>query len=169
MSTKTLILMIILIIMAMTGTLSAAVFNVPIDYTSIQSAIDVALPGDTVLIGNNNLPGIYNLPYFENIIIDKQLALIGAGGIISGQENGDAILISAGSCLLKKLVVYGSGHFQPAIGSWDAGIKIKYADSCTIDSCRMLGNAAGLVIEGSNYTQVRHNLIINNQVGIYFY
>lgn len=151
------------------GSLSAAILMVPADYATIQSAIDAASMGDTVMVGKNNVPNYYNFPYHEQIVVNKRIALIGAGGVIAGLKSGDAVLVTAESCFFKKLTISGSGDYQPSIGSWDAGIKLKYADSCIIDSCKILGNAAGLVIEGSNHCQVTHNTIINNKTGIYFY
>jgi len=43
----------------------------PGNYTTIQSAIDAANPGDTVFVYDDSSP------YYENIIIDKTISLIG--------------------------------------------------------------------------------------------
>ncbi|MHC4537296.1 MAG: pectinesterase family protein, partial [Planctomycetota bacterium] len=59
------------------------------EYTSIHEAIDNADDGDTIYV----LAGVY----YENIIINKTITLIGNGSIntiINGSENGDVILIN---------------------------------------------------------------------------
>ena len=72
----------------------AAVINVPGDQATIGAAIAAASPGDTINVG----AGIYA----ENLVIDKQLILQGAG---SGSTEIDAggvshgILLSTGGTL----------------------------------------------------------------------
>jgi hypothetical protein len=70
---------------------SGNVTRVPEDYKSVQTAIDAASPGSTIVIG----PRVYN----ESIIVNKNLTIIGKLGsepIFKGGGSGIAITLLAG-------------------------------------------------------------------------
>jgi len=72
-------------------------------YTTISAAIESAKDGDTVLVEN----GIY---FESNIIVDKQLALIGIGHpVIDAEENGYIFDISADSIIIKGFTLNNVG------------------------------------------------------------
>ena len=65
-------------------------------YSSIQSAIDNASDGDTILV--------YEGTYYESIVINKSISLIGEDNdktIIdyNNKDSGDIILINADECI----------------------------------------------------------------------
>jgi len=153
------------------GYSSAVILDVPNEYATIQGAIDAASIGDTVFINRNAISA-----YFEQLEINKSICLLGAGStglfttLIAGPLSGDVIHVTANSCVIKKIKIYGSGSQETADGAWDAGIKIDNADSCIIDSCVLMGNsAAGVAIGSSNNCIIRDNIFINNDAGLYFF
>jgi len=66
---------------------NAATINVPGDYTTIQDAIDNASDGDTIIVSGG--------PYYENIVIDKEIVLQGIGMPIIDGMGDVAIDITA--------------------------------------------------------------------------
>ncbi|HDN50445.1 MAG TPA: hypothetical protein ENG06_01560, partial [Thermoplasmatales archaeon] len=60
-----------------------ATITVPGDYGSIQDAIDHAEDGDTIIVSGG--------PYYENITIDKEIALQGTGMPVIDGMGGTAI------------------------------------------------------------------------------
>jgi len=66
----------------------------PGNYTFIQSAIDAAYSGDTVFVYDDSSP------YYENIVIQKSLILIGENKettFILGDESSDGIIVNISS------------------------------------------------------------------------
>ncbi len=125
----------------------------------------MALSGDTVLVQI----GIYN----EHLSINKPLSLIGQAmncTLIRGNDSGTVISITSPHVVVKKLTVIGSGDFHEEEQSWDAAIKITEADSCMIESCRLIDNGgAGIALSESSYCILNLNQIRRNHAGIYFY
>jgi nitrous oxidase accessory protein len=65
----------------------ASTIYVPDNYTTIQSAVNAAFPGDTIIVESGT--------YKENVIMDKKLTLIGdAFATIDAQGKGGAINIT---------------------------------------------------------------------------
>ena len=82
------------------------------NYTSIQQAIDNASTDDTIFVYDDSSP------YYENILINKTLSLIGENHlttIIDGNEsNGHLICITAESVMLTGFTLQHSGGIPNA-------------------------------------------------------
>jgi len=69
----------------------------PDNYSSIQSAIDDANPGDTVFVFDDSSP------YFEHLFLNKTLSLVGEnrdGTVVDSQHVGSVVEIYADGCLV---------------------------------------------------------------------
>lgn len=106
------------------------------NFSTIQDGIDTAHSGDTIFV--------YNGTYFENIVIDKKITLLGENRnntIIDGRESGNVIKINADNVTIQAFTIRHSGLIFP-----NAGI------NCS-----------------SNYNIIAENLLINNLYGITLY
>ena len=80
-------------------------------YKTIQSAVDVSNPGDTIFV----YPGTYT----EKVTVNKALTVTGSGAqntLIAGQENGDVVKITANGVDMSGFTVTGTGP-NPGAGS----------------------------------------------------
>lgn len=131
------------------------------DYSSIQLAIDDANQGDTVFIRS----GIY----YENIIIDKQLNLIGednSNTIIDGLQNDYVIKIEADKVYLSNLSVKNSKINQVNTSFFYTGILIE-SNFNNIQNCIINGNQYGIVIFNSTGNDIVNCDIYDNLGGVY--
>jgi len=107
------------------------------DYTSIQNAIDAANKGDTIYV--------YNGTYYENIVVNKTINLIGAS-----QE--------------KTIINYDKSRYG------QANIMIITANNCTIKGFRIINTISLSEIMGinvkSSYNIISNNAILNTTEGI---
>ena len=71
---KLYLLLSFLIVFSLVIGVQAAIHNVPGDYATIQAAIDAAAPGDTIEVEGG--------PYVEQLVINKNLNLVGIGNPI---------------------------------------------------------------------------------------
>ena len=101
--------------------------------TNIQKAIDHAKPGDTIKVPIGT--------YYENIIIDKPIKLIGEHTrltVINGNNSGSVITIYANGVTIKGFTIVNSGNHPNACG----------------------------VFVNSNNNVIQGNDIINNDFGV---
>jgi parallel beta-helix repeat protein len=104
------------------------------NYTKIQNAIDNSSDGDTVFVFDESSP------YFENVIINKAITLIGENRettIINGSQNGNVVFVKVDGVTISGFTIE-NGRFYLHAG---------------IDIC-------------ANYTTVSNNIIMNNYIGI---
>ena len=105
-------------------------------FQSIQTAINRAQPGDLIEVRAGT--------YDENLLIDKQLSLIGIDRpVVRGNGSGSVVVITAGSCVLRGFRVEHSG-----------------GDLQTEDS--------GILLKSSN-NRIEQNDLTDILYGIYFY
>lgn len=130
----------------------------PGNYTTIQSAIDNATPGDIVFV--------YNGTYPENIVIDRILSIEGEDKnttIIDGGRNG--YVVNVGSSWVN------ISGFTITRGStlWDySGIELDNVDKCSITNNIITDNLDGIRMTESNDTLIANNRIFSNhQYGIW--
>jgi len=113
----------------------------PNNYTTIQSAIDDAVDGDTVFVYDDSSP------YYEKVRVNKSINLIGENRettIIDGEEldHFDVIEIFADEAMITGFTIKNSGNLWPD----DVGIDIR-----------------------GNHTQIIDNVIENNHMGVYLH
>jgi len=123
---------------------SQTIIRVPDDYQTIQEAVDAASPGDIVLASAGT--------YYENVIIDKTLSLIGEGAntIIDGNGTGTVVSLIADNVYVSWFTIQNGE---------DYGILLR-SDGNTI-----LGNAITKnIFDGIQVSQSNHNKIIQNKI-----
>ena len=122
----------------------------PNNYTSIQSAIDDALDGDTVFVY------VRTYPYFENLIIDKSIDLIGQdknATLIDGEDNGNVIIVYADFVNISGFFIKGD----------DWGIDSQGNNNVISDN--NVFSRLGIRIN-AKYNHVSNNLLDDGEIGI---
>jgi len=117
---------------------------------SIQAAIHLAAPGDTIEVKRGH--------YRENLHIDKPLTLRGIQRpTLDGQGKGDVIRVAAPHVTIEGFIIWNSGDH---LGEQNAGVYIQPgADHALVRNCDLAYNLFGLWIEKANDVRVENNLI----------
>ncbi len=126
-------------------------------YPTIQTAINAAAPGDTILVSPRTYP--------ENLVITKSINLVGASPnntIIDASGSGPGINITAASA------VYISGFTIKNTGVFDSGILVAYSTNINILGNRVEASKQtnGTYIVNSNSSRVRGNTFTGNLYGV---
>lgn len=124
---------------------------IPDDHLTIQGAINSAGKGDTVFVRS----GVY----YENVVVNKTLALIGEGRentVIDANHTGSVVTIAADDILLTGLTIRNSeDNYHCGVGVWNVlGI---YVSECNVDN-----NFRGFDFSNSQNCILRNNSISNN-------
>lgn len=129
--------------------------KVPDDYYTIQEAIDAAEAGETFFIRSGT--------YFEKIIIDKPISLIGESNentIIVGSKEppasrtGDVVFISSNNVKMSGVTVKNSGTYID-----DAGIELKGSKNCSISNCIVMESNHGIYLDLSSNNTIENNTL----------
>jgi len=118
-------------------------------FNVIQDGIDAVAENGTVYV--------YNGTYYENIVINKSISLIGEDRnttIIDGNYNGDIINITADNVIIRGFTIINSGNWSYA------GIKIS-SNNTSIYDCNICNNGYGISLY-SSYNNSIHNCNISN-------
>ena len=129
----------------------------PNNFSAIQSAIIYADDGDTIFV--------YKGTYFENIVINKQLRIIGEDKevtIIDGGDVGNVVEFSSNLINLCNLTIQNSGNEFA-----NSGVIIFSNNSSIINVIIKNSNWGIYLTESSEKIEIKHNLITNNVRGIY--
>lgn len=124
------------------------------DYTKIQDAINAASENDTIYVYS----GIYN----ENIVIGKNIKLIGAG-IGSATINGNGahtIKINQNNVQISNFTITNTGETYYCL-------YLNNVRDCLIKDNVVKYGANGLYILESEDNTIEENIIENNNVGVY--
>ena len=130
------------------------------NYSTIQDAIDDASDGDTVFVYDDSSP------YYENLIVDKSINLIGENRdttIIDGNWSGNVINITANYTKITGFTITKCED-----STLSAGIYI-FSDHnhITVANNNISYNGGkGIVVEGSSFITIQNNIIKNNLGGI---
>ena len=115
------------------------------NYTTIQQAIDNASDGDTIFV--------YNGTYYENVIINKRINLIGEDKnttIIDGKNAGNVIHINASFVNISNFTIRNSG--------WGGMGIFSNSENLTIRNNRIINTYEG--IKGS----IKYSIIADNEI-----
>ena len=127
------------------------------NFSSIQKAIDHAEFGDIIFVRN----GIY----YENIVFDKSISLIGENNsntIIDGRLAGNVIKINSNNVLIQNFTIQNSGTYFP-----NSGINIT-SNHNTIEYNVLKNNFYGMTLYNSLNNTIQNNIIKeNDHCGIY--
>jgi len=124
------------------------IIRVPADYSTIQEAINVAASGSIILVSS----GVYR----ENLVIDKDLTLIGEdrlSTIIDGNRAGIVVYIKA-----NRVVVNGF-----TVRNGTEGVYIDHSNGCVISNNIITSNwYSGIFLNKSSSNVIYDNLISMN-------
>jgi len=133
------------------------IIRVPLDYSTIQAAVNASCSGDTILVG----AGTYN----ETVTVGKSLSLIGAGSsntIIDGRGLGPGVNITGATG------VTISGFTIRNADIVSSGIVVAFSNNVTITDnlIRASSQSNGTYVLGSNTVTIQANNITGNVWGI---
>ncbi|MFN7065991.1 MAG: nitrous oxide reductase family maturation protein NosD [Aquificaceae bacterium] len=116
----------------------------------IQSAINLAKPGDRIVVKAGSYKG--------SIKIDKSLELIGEGEVvIDGEGRHQVITVMADGVKIEGLVIKNSGiSYTEDI----AGLRVKNSKGCVIRKNKFIANFFAIYLEGVKGCKVEDNTII---------
>jgi parallel beta-helix repeat protein len=124
---------------------------VPRDYPTIQSAIDAASEGSTILVRNGT--------YVESLYISKSLRIYGnedAPTILQSPDGGDVVHIRANDLTFARFQVKGIK------GSFGCGIRVEQSHRDQISDNVISGNLYGIYIWDSSNITMRNNNMTKN-------
>lgn len=118
--------------------------RVPTNYPTIQSAVDAARAGDTVIVESGT--------YHENVVINTSITLRGTDTgdgipVIDACGNGSALFVTADSTTVENFVLTGGGE-----GQSDAGLYV-LADNARIvnlSACQNAGDGIAIIYSENN-------------------
>lgn len=126
------------------------------DYANIWEAMDAATPGDKIEVQSGT--------YYENIIIDKQLMLLGndtGNGLpmIDGSGKRDVATLNADGIALKNFIITNSGD---SFGN-DAGLKVLSNNNIITNNQIISNNANGIFATNCNNNSITKNILTDNK------
>ena len=133
------------------------------NYTSIQTAIDNASEGDTIYV--------YGGTYFEHIIINKSINLIGEDKsitVVDGGKTGDVINITASRVNISGFTIMNSALNTSYSILVSSGLRIE-SHFNNISHCDIMNCDIAIALENSLYNSIKNCKIFNNTNGVYFY
>jgi nitrous oxidase accessory protein len=127
------------------------------NYTTIQSAVDAASPGDTIRVHE----GTYN----EHVIIGKSLDIVGSGAdttIIENEGGGHALNISADWVSISGITILMDADY-----SYEAAISLFNASWCVLTKNNVSNHySTGILLQYSHNNVISENMVTRSWYGI---
>jgi nitrous oxidase accessory protein len=115
---------------------------------SLQTTLDQAEPGDTIMIGK----GFYNE---HDIQVSKPVSLIGEDyPVFDGKEKNEVFIITADQVTVQGLQIQHTGRSSLVDM---AGIKLKNVTHVTVRRCRLLNTTYGVYLQNSRRCTIEQN------------
>lgn len=125
------------------------------DSNAIQSALDIAAPGDTVLIAAGT--------YHEHVVVDKPVFLLGEpGAVIDGGGSGTVLRVNA-PAVISGFTIRNSGANQ---SQEDSGILVERSPGVRIEHNRLEDVLFGVYVKQSDRPLLRDNYVRGKDVPI---
>jgi len=124
------------------------------NYTTIQGAINDAVDGDTVFVYDDSSP------YYENIVVDESIILIGEerdSTIIDGGKNGNVVTIEADGATVRDFMIINS---KCQYFSYE-GVSIYESSNCVMLNNIIKENEKGIELVRSENCIIEGNIITN--------
>jgi len=145
---------VFLVLTAFASVSAAKTIYVPDDYLTIQSAVNAASPGDTIIVRD----GLYK----EHVIVNKQLTIKSERGyancVVNG-EGSDVFALYADGIRIEGFTITRGRH----------GIFINSNNNSISNNNISSNNEDGIYIPSSNNNIISNNIISNNDDGIYLW
>ncbi len=162
------------------GPVHATTLSVPSPYPTIQSAINAASPGDTILVSAGTYP--------EQLVIQKSLHLVGASRdstVIDGQGMGTVVWINSSSVEVRGFTIRHSDQFGRGVhvdkangvnitlnnvasmGTSGAGVDLFRSNNTLVDDDVFTSNLYAINVTSSQSERITGNqAIVNDTVGV---
>jgi len=142
-----------------TKPVKAGIITVPDDYPTIQEAINMASPGDTIFVR----AGIY----YENVVVNKTVSLVGEDKetTIIDAGRGFGVKVVANDTRVSGFTVYNSTGYWP-----DGAIVIRGFDN-VISNNIVIDSRTGIVLWSGGNNTLEDNMIVGNlptSIGLLF-
>lgn len=126
----------------------------PGNYTRIQDAVNNASDGDMVFVYDDSAP------YFENIIINVSIQLIGENRNTTSIEGGSrAVSIYVDGVTVSGFRISNFGDFWNCCGFYIVSQNNNISHNNIINNLRI----NGIFLDGASYNTISGNLIVNNR------
>lgn len=122
---------------------------VPVPPGDLQTALEAARPGDTLLLE----PGIHSGP----VLVERRVRITGRpGAVLQGDLRGTTLVLAADGIVVEGLVVRGSGE---DLSSDDAVIRLHEAQGVTVRGCQVEARAFGIYVRGGGHHRIVGNVV----------
>ena len=132
----------------------------PGNYTSIQGAINVAIPGDTIYV--------YNGTYCGGLLVNKRLTLRGEGALtttIDGCGAENVVSVTASNVEVIGFTITNNYTYVPG-KPIDPGIRLSGVTGCLISDNVIADNEIGIYMRTTSNCIISNNIFTGNDEGV---
>lgn len=131
---------------------TASVIRVPQDCPTIQEAVDVAKPGDTIQVASET--------YYENVVVSQRVTIVGENNtstIVDGGGKDIVFNIQANDVEIRQLTIRNGGRRYSGIATYMYG-------GLVIRDNRISQNVVGISFSESDGNTIEGNVLFDNSM-----